>query len=330
MTANILIIDDTYEDIVALDRILQAAGYHVCAARDSHAGLLALRESSPELLLLDVMLPNQNGFSVCRQIRSDRNLPNLSIIFVSAVHDVDLKAQAFDAGADDYVTKPFDPKEILLRVRHQLEYARMREELLDNARHDERQHIARELHDSVSQALFVIRGTIQSMMMDSSDLPTEYQKQLTYLNSLSTSALAEMRTLLNELHPSAVTFTSIPKLLHQLVESFGTRLEVEIQIHVVEASLPDTVKHAFYRIAQEALNNVAKYARPTQVSLHFLNLGDGYRLLVKDDGGGFDLSLSRNGMGLESMRERAEQAGMDFKIVSAPGSGTRVEATWIP
>lgn len=325
MGSDLLIIEDTYEDIRELDDILQTEGYTVRAARDGVSGVRAARSAPPDLILLDIMLPDQDGFQVCRELRADERLAHIPIIFLSALHDVSLKARAFEAGGYDYLTKPFNCREVLVRVQHQLERVHLRARLQDAARLKERQHVARELHDSVNQTLFVLSATVQSMMMDADALPEDYQAQLAHVNTLSRSALAEMRTLLNELRPSQLRKASIQKLLHQLVDAFRLRLAAEVRVIAVDAPLSAEDKLVLYRIVQEALNNAAKHASAHHVSVAFVDEGSQYRLLVEDDGQGFDPSHIHEGMGLHTMRERAEQHGMSFNLRSALGAGTRIE-----
>lgn len=328
MSADILIIDDKPEQIQAIDTVLREAGYNVRAARDGRGGLRAAQTTIPDLILLDVNLPDVDGFSVCRQLQSEGNLANAAVVFLSAYEDVDFKAHAFEAGGSDYITKPFDATELLVRVRHQLERIYLRKQLQERARLGAREHIARELHDSVNQTLFVLRTTVQSMMMDADGLPPDLHDQLQHVNMLSKSALAEMRTLLNELHPAQMQNTPIGKLLTLLVDAFRLRIDADLDVAIVDADLPETVKITFYRIAQEALNNIAKYAGATWVRFSFLDEADKYRLILQDNGCGFDPAHVNGGMGLHTMRSRAEQSGMEITIDTAPGQGTRIGAVW--
>lgn len=326
--SDILIIDDNYEDIVILQNILKTGGYHTRAVRDGSSGLKAAQAITPDLVLMDIVLPDQDGFKVCRQFHEDKVLNKVPIIFVSAMHDINLKVQAFESGGYDYITKPFNGIEVLVRVRHQLERMQLREELEENARLKERYRIARELHDSVNQTLFITSASVQAMMMDQDQLPRNMRDQLVSINVLAQSALAEMRTLLNELRPSHMRDASIQTLLRQLVDAFRLRINAEISLVATDFDLPHDIKLAFYRITQEALNNVAKHASPQHLKVHFMEEPDCVRLIIEDDGYGFDMNHHRGGMGLHTMRERAEQHKIDFVITSSPGMGTRIELLW--
>jgi two-component system sensor histidine kinase/response regulator len=328
MSYEILIVDDKYEDIHILDEILSNDGYLVRVARDGNSGLRAAQYDKPDLIILDVMLPDIDGLTICQQLRADENLSDIPVIIVSAVDDVNLKARAFEVGAYDYVTKPFNQQEILIRLQHQLERVYLHRQIQDNIRVQERHHIARELHDSVNQTLFVMKISAQSLMMDAEKLPPEILAELENLNKLSHSSIAEMRTLLNELRPSQITETPMPKLMQQLVDAYRLRVNAEISLVVNVNNIPDNIKHVFYRITQEALNNVAKYATASHLRVSLMDEELQYRLIIEDDGRGFDVTQKFSGIGLLSMRERAINNNLDFMILSDVGIGTRIEAIW--
>lgn len=113
-TYKVLLIDDEENLHIAIKKLLEANGYVYCGARDGEEGLALLASEKPDLVLLDVMLPGINGFDLCHKIREQgRRVP---IIFVSAKNDIVDKSIGFKAGGDDYVTKPFDSTELVLRI----------------------------------------------------------------------------------------------------------------------------------------------------------------------------------------------------------------------
>lgn len=112
--SKVMLIDDEEAMHVAIRKLLVLNGYEYCGATNGEDGLRMLRDERPDLLLLDVMLPGINGFDICAKIRSEgRHVP---IIFVSAKSDIVDKSIGFHAGGDDYVTKPFDSVELMLRI----------------------------------------------------------------------------------------------------------------------------------------------------------------------------------------------------------------------
>jgi PAS domain S-box-containing protein len=200
----------------------------------------------------------------------------------------------------------------------------------DDAVAAERNRLARDLHDAVTQTLFsaslLAEVLPEIMAMDE----TEGKKRLAELRQLTRGALAEMRTLLFELRPNALIDIPLPDLLRQLAEATIGRARLPVEFSASgEARLPADVQVALYRMVQEALNNVVKYARAHQAAIN-LRLGpDAVRITVVDDGVGFDPDNIPSGhFGLKIMRERAEAVGARVSIYSEPGQGTQITLNW--
>src|SRR5215475_4271897 len=117
---SILVVDDTPANIGILLDTLSKAGYRVRVASDGESALEQLQYSPPDLVLLDVMMPGMDGFETCRRLRQLPKLEQLPVVFMTALSDIQDKVRAFAAGADDYITKPFQHEEVLARVRTHL------------------------------------------------------------------------------------------------------------------------------------------------------------------------------------------------------------------
>jgi len=211
---------------------------------------------------------------------------------------------------------------------------RIEEELAKKAADDavtaDRTRLARDLHDAVTQTLFSASLTAE-VLPDLWEMDIDEAKKSTEeLRQLTRGALAEMRTLLLELRPAALTQTRLSDLIKQLCDAFIGRSRLPITLIVEgERNLPPEVQIACYRIAQESLNNVFKYARAKQVNVSLFLSPSGLRFEVCDNGIGFDMSTSKpTSLGMRIMRERAEAISADLHISSTPGSGTCVELIW--
>jgi signal transduction histidine kinase len=150
------------------------------------------------------------------------------------------------------------------------------------------------------------------------------------LRQLTQGTLAEMRTLLLELRPSALAEQKLDVLVPQLTEAMTGRTRMPITTQVTgECTLTVDVSIALYRIAQEALNNVVKHARASRATVE-LNCEAGYtRLCIGDDGRGFDPAAVQPGqLGLDIMRERAQAIGAELRIESQPAQGTHILVEW--
>jgi signal transduction histidine kinase/ligand-binding sensor domain-containing protein len=194
----------------------------------------------------------------------------------------------------------------------------------------ERSRLARDLHDAVTQTLFSASLTAEVLPDLYKVNPEEAQRSTEDLRQLTRGALAEMRTLLLELRPAALTQARYEDLLRQLTEAVIGRARLPVELEVTgQRSLPPDVQVALYRIAQEALNNIVKYARASKVCVELHMSQAGLLLSIRDNGAGFDPAAVRpTSMGMRIMRERAEGIGADLTVQSAPGRGTLVEVAW--
>jgi PAS domain S-box-containing protein len=205
----------------------------------------------------------------------------------------------------------------------------------------ERNRLARDLHDSVTQALFSASLVAEVLPQVWRRDPQEAQQGLEELRRLTRGALAEMRTMLLELRPTALIETPLRDLIQQLTEAITSRIQIEMALNLAAVpALPPEVHVNFYRITQEALHNVAKHARASHLTVSltasppFSSETDGdwrgqIDLLVRDDGRGFDPGhAAADQLGLRIMRERAEGIGATLSVESCPGSGTLVQMVW--
>jgi signal transduction histidine kinase len=207
-----------------------------------------------------------------------------------------------------------------------IENARLYETARAKAVLEERQKLARELHDSVSQALYAIglNTTAAQVILDAD--PARVRGLLGDILRLTETGLAEMRSLIFELRPESLETEGLVGALEKQAAAFQARHRLAIETTLgAEPDVALPTKEAVYRIAQEALHNTAKHARAHAVNLA-LELGDAELVLrIGDDGRGFDASAAYPGhLGLVSMQERAAAAGGKLDIQSAPGVGTLV------
>ena len=223
-----------------------------------------------------------------------------------------------------------------------IENARLYEQAQQLAVVEERSRLARDLHDAVSQTLFSASLIAEALPMIWDSDPDKGRQLLKEIRRLSRGALAEMRTLLLELRPTALAEAGLGDLLRQLGEAVAGRKDVSVTVTVEGGCelLPSDVHVALYRIAQEALNNVVKHARASHVTVSLrcetLTPPDRgrpgrvrVRLCIGDDGCGFDPScVPLDHLGLGIMHERAQAVEATLEIESEPGHGTQIAVVW--
>jgi signal transduction histidine kinase len=190
----------------------------------------------------------------------------------------------------------------------------------------ERQRLARDLHDSVSQALYAIALDIATAQRIGGADPTMLEGILRDAAALAEAGLAEMRALIFELRPEFLRQEGLVAALQRQVAAVRARHQLSITVNATdEPEVALAIKEALYRVGQEALNNVAKHAGARAVVITLEATAGELVLRVRDDGRGFDAEKSFPGhLGLHSMRERAASVGGVILISSAPGQGTEL------
>jgi len=209
-----------------------------------------------------------------------------------------------------------------------IENSNLRKEAQLAAVSNERNRLARELHDSVTQTLFSTSLIAEVLPRLYEVNKPEAERRLYEMRQLARGALAEMRTLLMELRPNAIVEANPKELLKHLMDAYTGRSGVPVDYSEKidpEASISGEQKLVVYRVAQEALNNIAKHASPTEVKVEFSVQASKIDLRIEDNGIGFNpQDVQPDHFGLGFMQERAEGIGAKIKIHSQLGEGTRV------
>ncbi|MGH2445103.1 MAG: GAF domain-containing protein [Candidatus Limnocylindria bacterium] len=205
----------------------------------------------------------------------------------------------------------------------------LRSQAAELAASGERAHLARELHDSVTQALFSMGLTLRTLELLLETDPAAAAPKLVELRELQKDALAEMRTLIFELRPSSLESDGLVQALrtHATAVQRRTGLVIVVDAEPIER-LALVAEEALYRIGQEALHNVVKHANASNATIRIAREGDRVQLSVTDDGDGFAPDeVPRGHLGLIGMRQRVDLVGGELRVESRPGKGTRIEAS---
>lgn len=209
-----------------------------------------------------------------------------------------------------------------------MENARLYEQAQESAVLEERQRVARDLHDSVSQALYslILYADAANIALSAgrADAATEHLREL---REMAQQVLREMRLLIFELRPQELDQRGLAAAIRSRLGIVEARVGLETDLQIAaDGQLPVVLEQELYHIAQEALNNVVRHAHAKHVSVRLCFADGKTSLEVSDDGVGFDLEQAQmqGGLGLQSMQERARRFGGKLAISSAPGEGTRV------
>ena len=196
---------------------------------------------------------------------------------------------------------------------------------------EERNRLARELHDGVKQHLFSLAMTasaIRTRFDAQQDLPDDLAEMVCQVETTAQTAQREMTRLIEDLRPGSLEEQGLAAALDDYTLLFGAREHILVYLEVQgnDALLPPSVAESLYRVAQEALHNVARHARASRVDMHLRCIPEQVALTIRDNGVGFDTSQARRGLGLANMQERMIAAGGRMTVESQIGTGTTVLA----
>jgi len=369
--ARILVVDDEPANTLILERLLTQAGYGAVRATNDPRRTLELYESfGPDIVLLDLHMPHLDGYQVLGQIAGpDRSAVRPPVLVLTADVTRAARERALGLGAGDFLTKPLDHLEVLLRIRNHLatrfveldlleanrdlelrvsertnelraSLDRLRETMearrllasrLVTAQEEERRRVAADIHDDTVQRMVAvgIRLELLARRLTDPDQRTEMDR----LRATVAETLSGLRHLLFDLLPPALEREGLEATLRQHLE----RMQADggppwTVVNDSSSELTHDRRVVLFRIAQEALANVRKHAAASLVTVALADDGGGIRLEVRDDGRGFALDEQATlpgHLGLPAIRERAELAGGWCRIESSPGAGTNVTA-WVP
>ncbi|MEG3874306.1 MULTISPECIES: response regulator [unclassified Microcoleus] len=184
---NILIVDDTPENLQVLSATLSDRGYKVRGVINGKMAIRAARSGCPDLILLDIKMPEMDGYEVCTQLKEDPKTSEIPVIFISALDEVLDKLTAFQVGGVDYVTKPFHVAEVLARIEHQLTIQRLKKQLLDRNKELQEEIIERKKAEEAAAAASLAKSQFVANM--SHELRTPLNAILGFTQVMSRDSL---------------------------------------------------------------------------------------------------------------------------------------------
>ena len=349
MKKQILIVEDERDTVELLRYNLEKENYKTLIASNGEEALEVAQSRMPDLILLDIMLPELNGWEVCKILRESVKGKSVPIIMITALSDEQSRIKGLTLGADDYLTKPFSLKELLLKVRNHIDRQQMIKYL--RTREQEQDMSLRYLVHELQNAMTVIGGF--------SSLALRKEDPSKYLRTIKTSA-AHVQSLLNDASllaqlektggPLPAEQIDIAALVLEVVDLFRGQAKIRnIEIVTVNAgaALVKGNKTAVHQVLANLLSNAVKYnSYGGKIYIYFDGTNNWIDISVKDDGGGIPHDeLSRifekfyrvagseraqgAGLGLYIVKLFTEAMGGKVKVVSNPGSGSTFTVSFI-
>ena len=343
---HILVVDDVSNNRHLLVDILSRQGYEVSPATNGIQALAAARQRLPDLILLDIMMPGMSGYDVCRALKADANTRHVPVIFLSALGEVLNKVEAFAVGAVDYVTKPFDRKEVLARVETHLKIYRLQKQL--EAQIAELNAFAHTVAHDLKSPLAIVQGYADLLMQDLEDIAPPETLQLAenmHQGTMKARRIIDELLLLAGMGREEVTVTAVHTA--DIIPLVLDRLQLmihEFQPQINQpASWPLALGYAPWleEVWTNYVSNAIKYGgQPPQITLGATSLDDdSIQFWVQDNGNGITpedqgklfAEFSRidterakgHGLGLSIVKRIIQRLGGEVGVESQVGHGSK-------
>jgi signal transduction histidine kinase len=361
---TVLIVDDDRMTVGVIAELLEMEGFEVWQAFSAAEARTLLENRQPELLLLDVRLPDADGRDVCAALKADPRFEKVFVILISGMEiGVQSRVSGLNQGADEYLTKPIQSVELIarlrsfLRIREAGEALRRANEQLEErvlerteelrqanssleqasaelrtfnrrlleTQESERRRLAHELHDEAGQALTVLKFSFDH-------LDSLVQGEASEALADGRASLTRLTQLIRNLWQVMLSdFGLVPAIVWYCQRyTTSTRIKVNFEHEGTDGQrFHPEIETAAYRTVQESLTNVARHAKVTEVRVLVWSGSGLLHVQISDQGQGFDprAGLSRNGScGLVGMQERVRLLNGTWSLTSRPGTGTRVIA----
>jgi signal transduction histidine kinase len=351
---SLLIIDDDALARETLAALLVGSGYNLEFAHSGADGIKVASAVDPEVILLDLMMPDMDGFEVCRILRENPKHAEVPIILVTALDDRETRLRGLDSGADDFLSKPIDSLELEIRLNTLKQVARYRHLIAERRKVDrirqkletqnkelqklsaqvleaheaENRHLAMELHDEVGQMLTGLKMLLEN------GKGLDQPGQAEVLNQgvvITDDLLHKVRELTLNLRPTVLDdfglWSALDWLFQRVHKQTGLLIKHNID-PLDERRFPRTIETACFRMVQESLTNIVRHANVHEATVIVDDKRQMLRISVLDSGTGFDMQKlpAGNSVGVSGMRERVKLAGGKFNVHTSPGEGTLVSA----
>ncbi len=310
---NILLVDDTPDNLRLLSVMLSKRGYTVRKALSGQIALNTVKTLPPDLILLDIKMPQMNGYEVCARLKADEDTKDIPIIFISALDDVLDKVQAFNVGGVDYITKPFQGEEVMARIENQLTICRQKKQLEQEIHEKQKAEekllvylhtVSHDLRNPVLAMSMVLKNLLKSQDIENINVPVSVltrmvqscDRQLTLINSLVETQQYEIWGVPLECQP--LNLINLVKDFLKEWQPILTENQTIIQDNIVyELPLVYGDAKQLWRVFENLLANALKH-NPTPLELRLnidlLSPTSMIRCSLSDNGVGIDAQVAQN------------------------------------
>lgn len=341
---SILMVDDQPAKLLSYEAILSDLGENLIKANSGREALEHLLKNDVAVVLMDVSMPELDGFELADIIRQHPRFQRTAILFISAVHMSDLdRLKGYQRGAVDYISVPVIPELLKAKVSVFAELHRKTQQLealnrelralsgrILSLQDDERRRFARELHDGLGQDLVAVKMIVDAIA--GSHLSERPEQAAVQASQLIDRTLRQVRSISHLLHPPLLDEGGLPSALHWYVDGLSQRSEIQASMELRPSEFPrlaPELERTIFRIIQEALTNIVRHSDARNAHVSLFKEDEQLVIRVRDDGRGVPEQIlamrpGTIGVGIGGMRQRAKEFGGELRMQNA-SPGTLVE-----
>lgn len=358
----ILLVDDIRDNLILIDHLLQPIDIDIISATSGFEALEKIKGSDPFLALIDVKMPGMDGIELAGHLQKQSEKGTLPIIFITAFAESEILDKCYQVGAVDFISKPFKRNVLISKVKIFLELYRQKQELRENqhrlertaeeleltnrsldasrrelsdltshleeVREDERRKIALDLHDDLGQKLTALSMDLSWIKKNHSSALEPVSLKLNSMKALLDETITTVRKLSVDLRPSALDDLGLISTLRWHFNEYekNTGLTVYATLLPEETDFDPKLSVLVFRIVQEALTNVVRHAKASEVHINLGKKNGKINLEITDNGVGIDTDMYSKpaSFGLFGMKERVRSWGGTMEISGNTGKGTRL------
>ena len=354
---NLLVVDDTLDNLRLLAAMLSDKGYQVRKAINGKIAINTIQQMQPDLILLDINMPDLNGYEVCQMLKADPLTKEIPIIFISALDDVLDKIRAFQVGGSDYIIKPFQPEELIARIENQLTIRQQKKQLEIEIQERKKTEqalqvylhvVSHDLRNPVLGMSLILKNSLNSEETNSDTIPlsrsivermaNSCDRQLELINSLVETQQFERGGVI--LHCQSLP---LENFIHQFAIEWQPLLDQHSARLILEIS-PDLPavwadNNLLWRVFENLIANSLKYnTNDLEICIKAEQKGEKIYFTIQDNGIGLDASQADSlfeqyqrgthshrtlglGLGLYLCRQIIEAHGGQIGAIASPNQG---------
>jgi two-component system sensor histidine kinase/response regulator len=356
-TANILIVDDNIKNLQVLGNALYSSGYLISVAKSGKQALQLIEKNLPDLILLDIMMPEMDGYETCKQLKASPSTAQIPVIFLTAKNETEDLIRGFQSGGVDYITKPFNREELLVRVKTHIELKKSRETILEQSKQLQKLNAAKDkLFAVISHDLRDPIGTLEASLKILKDDPEFLKQHLDELINMTSDTKTMMEDLLNWSKNQQAAISITPKridlheLIKQAIKLFKGKADaknITFEWKSSTALWATADREMIFTVLRNLISNSIKFTHPEgTIAISTRHTENNIEVSVTDTGIGMSESTiakiltpqafhstfgtkgeKGTGIGLQICRDFINYNNGKLKIQSVPNQGSQFSFT---